>query len=241
MCAARGGPDACTSAAPVVRETHEPFGEATRAYHKRLPAEYDRSLCLLRRDVVDFVLATQPKEWARLKQHHSAAVNEQFLRRVATEIERRGALDVLRNGIKDSGCSTDRNLLYEVQSRLAGFPVHTDADVQAFAKVYFDGKARQDRLYAQLNPVKDRFTELEIGQDRVCGELPAKSRTSRPQVEGSRNLRRWRFLRSQRPRNGQTSARQRTRIHPHALSVTAPPRYDFRRLCLATKTLGRRP
>ena len=32
------------------------------------------------------------------------AVREQFLKRLAAEIERRGALDVLRNGIKDSGC-----------------------------------------------------------------------------------------------------------------------------------------
>jgi type I restriction enzyme, R subunit len=31
-------------------------------------------------------------------------VREQFLKRLAAEIERRGALDVLRNGIKDSGC-----------------------------------------------------------------------------------------------------------------------------------------
>jgi len=53
---------------------------------------------------VDFVLATQPKEWQRLAQHHGAAVKEQFLKRLAAEIERRGALDVLRQGIKDSGC-----------------------------------------------------------------------------------------------------------------------------------------
>ena len=54
--------------------------------------------------MVDFVLATQPKEWKKLEQHHGAAVKEQFLKRLAAEIERRGALDVLRNGIKDSGC-----------------------------------------------------------------------------------------------------------------------------------------
>ncbi|HHV55572.1 MAG TPA: type I restriction endonuclease subunit R [Firmicutes bacterium] len=73
-------------------------------YHKRRPDEYDRVLCLIPRDVVDFVLATQPKEWAKLKQHHGGAVKEQFLKRLSSEIERRGALDVLRNGIKDSGC-----------------------------------------------------------------------------------------------------------------------------------------
>lgn len=38
------------------------------------------------------------------RQHHGAAVKEQFLRRLAGDIERRGALDVLRNGLKDSGC-----------------------------------------------------------------------------------------------------------------------------------------
>src|SRR5207247_7860072 len=49
-------------------------------------------------------LATQPKEWARLKQHHGAAVRERFLRRLTAEIKQRGALDVLRHGIRDSGC-----------------------------------------------------------------------------------------------------------------------------------------
>ena len=53
---------------------------------------------------MDFVLATQPKEWQKLAQHHGAAVRERFLERLASEIERRGALEVLRNGIKDSGC-----------------------------------------------------------------------------------------------------------------------------------------
>ncbi len=88
----------------AVRET--PFdGEAPPGgYGRRSPEDYDRALCLLSRDVVDFVLATQPKEWQKLAQHHGSAVKEQFLKRLAVEIERRGVLDVLRSGIKDSGC-----------------------------------------------------------------------------------------------------------------------------------------
>ena len=66
--------------------------------------DYDRALCLLARDALDFVLATQPKEWKKLEQHHGGAVRDQFLTRLAAEIGRRGALDVLRNGLKDSGC-----------------------------------------------------------------------------------------------------------------------------------------
>jgi len=98
-----GGPGAAR-AAPAIREAAAPFGEMPAGgYHRRRPEDYDRALCLLPRDVLDFVLATQPKEWRRLSQHHGAAVKEQLLRRLASEIERRGALDVLRNGIKDSG------------------------------------------------------------------------------------------------------------------------------------------
>ena len=98
------GPDACAGDTEAVRETPPPFGDTPPGgYRRRGPEDYDRALCLLPRDVVDFVLATQPKEWKKLEQHHGAAVKEQFLKRVASEIERRGALDVLRNGIKDSG------------------------------------------------------------------------------------------------------------------------------------------
>jgi type I restriction enzyme R subunit len=73
-------------------------------YHRREPEEYDRKLCLITRDLLDFIYATQPKEWSRLQQHYGAEVKERFLSRVSREIETRGALDVLRNGIKDSGC-----------------------------------------------------------------------------------------------------------------------------------------
>ena len=73
-------------------------------YHRRSPEDYDRSLCLIPADVVDFLLATQPREWEKLKQHHGADVKPRFLGRLSREIGRRGALDVLRNGVKDSGC-----------------------------------------------------------------------------------------------------------------------------------------
>lgn len=101
----RHGPDACAGEPAAMRETVGTYGEAPPGgYLRRRPEDYDRALCLLPRDVVDFVLATQPREWQKLAQHHGAAVKEQFLRRLAGDIERRGALDVLRNGLKDSGC-----------------------------------------------------------------------------------------------------------------------------------------
>src|SRR5437867_6611883 len=56
--------------------------------------------------------------------------------------------------------ATDPNLLYEIQTRLAAFPVYTETDVEAFAKVYFDPKATQDRLYSVLAPVVEHFQLL---------------------------------------------------------------------------------
>jgi len=101
----RHGPDACAGETAGVEEETAPYGEfPAGGYRKCPPEEYDLSLCLLPRDVIDFVLATQPKEWEKLKQHYGAAVKEQFLKRLSREIERRGTLDVLRNGFKDSGC-----------------------------------------------------------------------------------------------------------------------------------------
>jgi type I restriction enzyme R subunit len=101
----QGGPNGQAQRTPAVHEPPPPYGEyVPGGYLKRLREDYDRSLCLIPRDVIDFILATQPKEWQRLKEHHGAEVRERFLKRLSLEIERRGALDVLRNGMKDSGC-----------------------------------------------------------------------------------------------------------------------------------------
>ena len=102
----RHGPDACPGDATAVRESGPAYGEdpAPGGYLRRRPEDYDRGLCLIPSDVVDFLLATQPKEWEKLKQHHGSEVKPRFLGRLSREIGRRGALDVLRNGIKDMGC-----------------------------------------------------------------------------------------------------------------------------------------
>jgi type I restriction enzyme R subunit len=103
------GPDAYLDTplaeASEVREPAELWREnPPGGYLKRSHQEYDRGLCLIPRDVLDFILATQPKEWGKLKEHYGAEVKEKFLARLSREIERRGTLDVLRNGVKDAGC-----------------------------------------------------------------------------------------------------------------------------------------
>ena len=105
MRAARRGPDACPEDGQVLREIAPPYGPewTPGGYRRRRAEEYDVELCLIPGDVLDFVYATQPKEWERLKQHYGADVKDRFLRRLAREVEHRGVLDVLRNGVKDAG------------------------------------------------------------------------------------------------------------------------------------------
>ncbi len=101
----RDGPDT-PRGAKSLRESPPAYGDdpLPGGYRKRRPEDYDRALCLIPTDVVDFLLATQPEEWEKLKQHHGADIKPNFLGRLSREITRRGALDVLRNGVKDSGC-----------------------------------------------------------------------------------------------------------------------------------------
>ena len=79
-------------------------GLLKQGYRRVLPEAYDRSLCLIPDEVVSFLQATQIREWKRLSQHYGDRVRDNFLRRLASEIERRGVLDVLRKGVKDRGC-----------------------------------------------------------------------------------------------------------------------------------------
>ena len=102
----RHGPDECAVDGTEARESSPPYdmGLVPGGYLRRRPEDYDCGLCLIPSDVVDSILATQPKEWERLRQHHGTELKARFLARLSREIARRSALDVLRNGVKDSGC-----------------------------------------------------------------------------------------------------------------------------------------
>lgn len=61
---------------------------------------------------------------------------------------------------------TDPNLLYDCETRLQAFHCYTREEVNRFAALYFDPKGTQDKLYAALAPVVDRYREAPEA-DRV--------------------------------------------------------------------------
>jgi type I restriction enzyme R subunit len=66
---------------------------------------YRKDIALDPAELLAFVGATQPKEWERLVAAYGGedAARREFARLVAAQIDARGALDVLRHGVKDRG------------------------------------------------------------------------------------------------------------------------------------------
>jgi hypothetical protein len=106
-----GGPDR-----RVIRDAAPSAGEFTPGgYHRRTTDDYDRSLCLIPQDVLDFIYATQPREWDAFKKMLGNEAKQRLLKRLAGEIEKRGALDVLRNVREFLSLAADILIRPEVQ------------------------------------------------------------------------------------------------------------------------------
>jgi type I restriction enzyme R subunit len=55
---------------------------------------------------------------------------------------------------------TDPNRLYDLQQALLEFHLFTSEEVDRFAGAFFSSQARQEKLYALLDPIVTRYTEL---------------------------------------------------------------------------------
>jgi type I restriction enzyme R subunit len=66
-------------------------------------SQYDRNLCLIRDQVIDFIRDTQPEQWGRLQEIYDVDTENKILARISSEISKRGIIDVLRNQVVDRG------------------------------------------------------------------------------------------------------------------------------------------
>src|SRR5579884_1074644 len=73
-------------------------------YVQRPPSAFDKALCLDPGPLIDFVQATQPREWLKFVEQHRADARDAFLKRVAEAVEQDGTVTVLRQGVKATGC-----------------------------------------------------------------------------------------------------------------------------------------
>jgi len=87
------------------------------------PATYDKTLCLIPTQLIGFIQETQPKTLEKLELQYGSETESKLIKRVSSEIEKRGVIDVLRNGVKDRGC--DFHLVY-FQPKSGLNPEHKD-------------------------------------------------------------------------------------------------------------------
>ncbi len=74
-------------------------------YHAVSPSEYDKERCLLPAEMLAFIQATQAQAYEKLEKQYGSEAPEKIAFRLARELTKRGALDVLRKGIKDRGAT----------------------------------------------------------------------------------------------------------------------------------------
>ena len=72
-------------------------------YIKGSADDFDKDFALDRKNLFAFLKESQPKEWKSSDAIHGAKIEEKILERLTKEIDIRGMLDVIRNGITDYG------------------------------------------------------------------------------------------------------------------------------------------
>jgi type I restriction enzyme R subunit len=65
--------------------------------------KYDRILCLINDELLNFIKKTQEKSWRKLEEIYQEDVEYKVLSRISKEISNRGVIDVLRNPVIDRG------------------------------------------------------------------------------------------------------------------------------------------
>ncbi len=76
---------------------------ASPMYRERLATAFDPLVLLDSEELAVFVQATQPKEWAKLAKQFSGAERETLAAQVSALAQKRGTLEVLRNGVSFNG------------------------------------------------------------------------------------------------------------------------------------------
>lgn len=119
---------------------------AKKEYTQGFPVDFNREISILEKYLFDFVQKSQPKEWKKLSVIHGDNTNKQFLHRLYKEIENRGLLDVIRNGLTTHG----------VNFKLAYFKPSSKLNAQAIEQF------NQNQLVVIRQVKYDRHNENSI-------------------------------------------------------------------------------
>ena len=76
----------------------------SNGYHKRKTSNYHKIIQLDIELTLKFIQETQEKEWKKFERLYENKTEQKFLYRLVSEINKKGTINILRNGFKESGC-----------------------------------------------------------------------------------------------------------------------------------------
>lgn len=66
---------------------------------------------------------------------------------------------------------TDPNILFDFQRQLFEFHIHATDDIERFAKIFYDRRNRQEKLFPVIDEVITRFNDLEVEEQEKFRKL----------------------------------------------------------------------
>ena len=75
----------------------------TSDYHKKSSFDYDKNLCLIQSEVIEFIKSSQPKEYEKLQKQYGNETGQKLCHNLSNKIYQYGTLHILRQGFKDRG------------------------------------------------------------------------------------------------------------------------------------------
>ena len=122
-------------------------------YMETTPSDFSQELALDKKQVIAFLKETQSKQWEKLQAIHGADIENRIIQRLFKELDLRGTLDVLRNGIVD----------YGIRFQMAYFRPETKLNIETQA--LYDMNRLTVTRQVHYSPKSEHSVDLVLGLD----------------------------------------------------------------------------
>jgi type I restriction enzyme, R subunit len=179
--------------AAIVRSLIEQGG-----YAETNAADFSRELVLDRHQALAFFQETQPARWEKLAAVHGDDVENRLIQRLFKELDLRGTLDVLRNGIVDYGVRFD----------MAYFKPESQLNPET--KALYDRNRLTVTRQVRYSPQNERSVDLVLGLNGLpIATVELKNQFTGQNVENAK----WQYIEDRDPRELLFQFKKRALIH----------------------------
>ena len=167
-------------------------------YIETITAYFSRELALDKHQVIAFLMETQPARWAKLEAVHGSEIENRILRRLFKELDLRGALDVLRNGIVD----------YGVQFDMAYFKPETKLNPET--RALYDKNRLTVTRQVRYSPQSEHSVDLVLGLNGLpMATVELKNQFTGQSVQSAK----WQYMDDRDPRELLFQFKKRALVH----------------------------